>query len=451
MLNSSTNVFSTVGTSRPKLLASCMMGNALEWFDFALFGYFAKTIGRAIFPAGTDANILLKSYWVFFLGFIMRPLGAIVFGYIGDLYGRQKALMWAIYCMAIPTAMIGLLPPYQWVGSVSAYALILLRMLQGLSMGGEFTGSMIVVVEHAPEDRKGWWGSWTTASVAGGLLLGCGSSMVLHRLLSESAIELWGWRLPFVASLGGSWLGLILRKSMLTKDHGPDNTLHQSDGAESEPVSKPVSSVSMVTNLFRHHWRSVAHIFLVDIVVAIGFFLVTMYAGQFVSQYGGLTPEQSTTISTQCLLVFALSVLVSGRLSDRIGWQSMLQKGVVILMLVSVPCFYVLQSGWGVTYVTLAQGMLSLAMGMVFAPIPAYVVSRFPPQVRYSGVSIAHNLSMTIFGGSAMLVVTFFIKQCHHWMGNPWSIMVPGVYLMGACLVSYTVLRWNWPLDQKHH
>lgn len=435
---------SNSNVSLPKLLASCMMGNALEWFDFALFGYFAKIIGQVIFPSGTEADILLKSYFVFFLGFIMRPVGAVVFGYIGDHYGRQKALMWAIYCMAIPTALIGLLPPYAWVGSASAYVLILLRMLQGLSMGGEFTGSMIVVVEHAPDEHKGWWGSWTTMSVAAGLLLGCGSSMLLYHVLPESAIESWGWRLPFIASLGGSWLGLILRKSMVHKDHHQDAEIQTDDRIAENHVKRP-SSLGMVKRLFQDHWRSVCHIFLVDIVVAIGFFLVTMYAGQFVDQYGGLSSGQSTTINTQCLLVFALSVLLAGRLSDRIGWKRLLQKGILALMISSLPCFYVLQSGWGVGYVTLAQAILSLCMGIVFAPIPAYVVTCFPPHIRYSGVSIAHNLSMTLFGGSAMMVVVFLIKKAHNLLGAQWSLMVPGVYLMGSCIVSYVVLRSNWP------
>ena len=164
-----------------KVVISCMIGNALEWYDFALYGYFAAAIGRAILPPSQDTiSILLKSYAIFFLGFIMRPLGALLFGYIGDHYGRKKALMLSIYCMAIPTTLIGLLPTYAQIGAWAALLLTVLRLFQGLSMGGEFTGSMIFIVEHAPQEKKGFWASWASFSVVIGLIIGSGVFLSLQ-------------------------------------------------------------------------------------------------------------------------------------------------------------------------------------------------------------------------------------------------------------------------------
>jgi MHS family proline/betaine transporter-like MFS transporter len=401
------------------VVISCMIGNALEWYDFALYGYFGVMISRLMFPPDqTPVGLLLKSYAVFFLGFIMRPLGAVLFGYIGDRHGRKKALMWSIYCMAIPTTLIGLLPTYEQVGAWSAVVLIVLRLFQGLSMGGEFTGSMIFVVEHAPEGKKGLWGSWSSLSVLIGLLLGSVLGMLIDGVLTPDQVKLWGWRLPFLFSFAGSWVGSALRK--LTDD--PD----QAKDDEKEHNVAPKKSM-FLGRLFAHYWKDMLRVVVIDVVVAVGFFLVTIYVMTYVEQHGQVGYHFSA--NTLSMLAFACGIPVSGWLSDRWGSITVMQRSIFLLCLISLPCFWGLSSAtFGV--VLLSHCALSAVMGCIFGPVPSLMVSIFPRQVRYSGVSIAHNISMAIFGGSAPEVAIYLIDRTS-------ITLMPGVFLAVAGIISW--------------
>jgi MHS family proline/betaine transporter-like MFS transporter len=403
------------------VVTSCMIGNALEWYDFALHGFFATMIGKVIFPPDqSPIGLLLKSYAVFFLGFIMRPLGAVIFGYIGDRHGRKKALMWSIYCMAIPTTLIGCLPTYSQVGAWSAVILVVLRLFQGLSMGGEFTGSMIFVVEHAPEGRKGFWGSWSSLSVLIGLLFGSIFGTIISTVLSAEALETWGWRLPFLLSFAGSWVGSSLRKAT---DESPSET--PSDNAS---PTKGKSSM-LLGRLFSGYWRDMLRVVVIDVVVAVGFFLVSIYIMGYVQNFSGQSYQFSVMTNTLSMLLFAATIPLAGWLSDRWGPIQVMQGASVILGGLSVPCFWGLSTGipW---VIIISHGLLAAAMGGVFAPVPALMVSIFPAQVRYSGVSIAHNISMAIFGGSAPEVATYLI-------GVTGNNMMPGLFLAAASLISW--------------
>ncbi len=400
------------------VVTSCMIGNALEWYDFALYGYFGVMISRLMFPPDqTPVGLLLKSYAVFFLGFVMRPLGAVLFGYIGDRHGRKKALMWSIYCMAIPTTLIGLLPTYQQVGAWSAVILIVLRLFQGLSMGGEFTGSMIFVVEHAPEGKKGLWGSSSSLSVLIGLLLGSVLGMVIDAVLTPDQVQLWGWRLPFLFSFAGSWVGSALRK--LTDD--PDQV-------KDEEKDQPVARKSMfLGRLFAHYWKDMLRVVVIDVVVAVGFFLVTVYVMTYVQNYGQV--GYHFWANTLSMITFACAIPVSGWLSDQWGDITVMQRSILLLCLISVPCFWGLTSAiFGV--VLLSHCVLSAVMGCIFGPVPSLMVSIFPRQVRYSGVSIAHNISMAIFGGSAPEVAIYLIDRTS-------IVVMPGIFLVTAGVISW--------------
>ena len=408
-----------------RVVTSCMIGNALEWYDFALFGYFGVMISKLIFPPDqTTVGLLLKSYAVFFLGFIMRPLGAVLFGYIGDHHGRKKALMWSIYCMAIPTTLIGLLPTYDQVGPWSAVILVVLRLLQGLSMGGEFTGSMIFVVENAPEGKKGLWGSWSSLSVLIGLLLGSILGVMIDALLTPDQVQSWGWRFPFLLSFAGSWVGSVLRKSM---DEGGDGGEEKAAHASVSPSGK---SPMFLGQLFTHYWKDMVRVMVIDVVVAVGFFLVTIYVMTHIKNYGKV--DYTFFHNTISMIAFACAIPVSGWLSDRWGPISVMQRSIVLLCLFSIPCFWGMSSAIGGVALA-SHSLLSMVMGCIFGPVPALMVSIFPRQVRYSGVSIAHNISMAIFGGSAPEVVIYLIDRT--------SIRVmPGIFLALSGLISWYAL-----------
>jgi MHS family proline/betaine transporter-like MFS transporter len=401
-----------------KVVISCMIGNALEWYDFALYGYFAAAIGRAILPPSQDTiSILLKSYAIFFLGFIMRPLGALLFGYIGDHYGRKKALMLSIYCMAIPTTLIGLLPTYAQIGAWAALLLTVLRLFQGLSMGGEFTGSMIFIVEHAPQEKKGFWGSWASFSVVIGLIIGSGISALISFLVPPDQLEVWGWRIPFLLSVGGSVVGAYMRKSL---DDTREFNAHKTEQARPHFYIK---------DLFSKHWKTIVRVVFIDFSIAVGFFLICIHTMTYLQEFVGFSYRFASVANTISMFAFALAIFLAGSVSDRYTPKKVMQTAVISFMVMALPCFYGLISG--VAWIALtSQVVLAFIMGVNFAPMPALLVSLFPLKMRYSGMSLAHNLSMAIFGGSAPHIATFLIKHTGY-------LVMPGVLLFLAALCSF--------------
>lgn len=407
-----------------RVVASCMVGNALEWYDFALYGYFAAIIGKIIFPPSDDAiAILLKSYGIFFSGFVMRPLGAILFGYIGDLHGRKKALMLSIYCMAIPTVLIGLLPTYAQVGYWSAVILTILRLFQGLSMGGEFTGSMIFIVEHAPSAQRGFWGSWASFSVLVGLIIGSSLASGISFLLTTEQLEMWGWRIPFLISIGGSFVGAYMRKAL-------EDPKAESD--EEEERKKTTKGTLLLKELFLFHSKTMLRVVLIDLTIAVGFFLICIQIMTYLNKFIGFTYQFSFSVNTLSMLAFAAVIPLAGLASDRWSPQRVMAVAVAGFAVFSVPLFYGLSSG--IAWLALVSHVaLGAIMGINFAPVPALLVSLFPKHLRYSGVSIAHNLSMAIFGGSTPEIVTFLIDRTG-------SLVMPGVFLSLVALISFGAL-----------
>lgn len=194
-----------------KVLLAGMIGNGLEWYDYALYAYMVTLISKLFFPAGNEAVHLLATLGIFAVGFIARPFGGILFGMVGDKFGRRTALVAAIFLMAFPTGCIGLLPTYEQVGILAPLLLVLLRVMQGLSLGGAFSGTVIFLVEHSPPARRGLVGSTSLASLAVGFLLGSLVVMLMQVSLSEAQFESWGWRIPFLLGVPIGFIGLYIR------------------------------------------------------------------------------------------------------------------------------------------------------------------------------------------------------------------------------------------------
>jgi MFS transporter, MHS family, proline/betaine transporter len=204
-----------VSSQARRVIAAGMIGNVLEWYDFAIYGYFATAIGRQFFPHEDAVAQLLSAFGVFALGYVMRPVGGVLIGHIGDSFGRRAALTFSVAAMAVPTFLIGLLPGYATLGLAAPIALTLLRMAQGLSVGGEYTSSMVFLVEHAPEGRRGVMGALAACGATGGILLGSAVGASFAASMSEAALDAWGWRIPFLIGLIVGIAGYLLRRHML--------------------------------------------------------------------------------------------------------------------------------------------------------------------------------------------------------------------------------------------
>lgn len=402
-----------------RVILSCMVGNALEWYDFALYGYFATMIGQLFFPKFSAAASLMATFGVFAAGFIMRPLGGIIFGHIGDKISRKSALLWSIYLMAIPTAFIGLLPTYEQAGWLAPLLLTLIRLVQGLSMGGEFTGSMIVVIENAQQGNRGVYGSWVVFSLLIGILIGSIVATFTCYSLSESQLVTWGWRVPFLLSAVGGFIGYMMRRTIDEPEQFINAKKHHRE--HSSPLAE----------LFRHHLKTILYVITIELTLAIGFYLVVTFINNFLTAFLKVSMLTSLTITTFSMAAMGGAILISGWASDKVGRKPVLISSALAFTFFAYPLFSLLQGG--LMSALFAHVCLSFIMGIFFAPIPATLVELFPLTVRYSGISISHSLSMAVFGGTAPFIATGII----HLTGNNAS---PALYLALGAFISAIAL-----------
>jgi MHS family proline/betaine transporter-like MFS transporter len=412
-----------------KVLFSSMIGNALEWYDFMLYGYCSVMISALFFPSSDPFISLLKTYGVFFAGFVMRPLGGALFGYLGDKIGRKQALSWSIYCMAIPTALIGALPTYEVIGWMAPVMLTILRLFQGLSMGGEFTGSIVFIVEHAPAGRKGFWGSWATLSCALGSMMGVGVCVILGSILTEKEMYAFGWRIPFLISVLGSFVGAYMRKKL-------DDT---EDFKKS--VSTPQDNKVLWSSLFEKYWSSLKSVFYIDALVAVGFFIICLFVVNYLQNSVGFSYFSANWVSVTGTFALSAAILLGGHFSDIWGAKKVMLRALVCMIMFAVPCFYGLSSGsWLMAAV--CQIGLSSILGFYFGSMPAALVRLFPPKIRCLGIALAHNFTMTVLGGTAPYVATFAMQKTQIYAGQSFSLVVPGVYLcLTAALSFFGILK----------
>ncbi len=398
-----------------RVILSCMVGNALEWYDFALYGYFATTIGQLFFPEISVFASLMATFGIFAAGFIMRPLGGIIFGHIGDKVGRKNALLWSIYLMAIPTTLIGVLPTYAQVGWLAPLFLTFIRLAQGLSMGGEFTGSMIFVVEHAEPNDRGLYGSWVVFSLLVGILIGSAVATSTCYFLSKDQLMAWGWRIPFLLSIAGGFVGSIMRQ-----------TVHEPKQFTQAKKNLKEHSTPLV-ELFRNHLKTIAYVVAIELTLSIGFYIIVTFINNFLTALLHFDMVTSLMMTTISMVAMGAVIPFSGLLSDKIGRKAVLIPSALAFTCFAYPLFTFLEGSF--TTALFAQISLSFIMGSFFAPIPATLVELFPVTVRYSGLSISHSISMAAFGGSAPLIATGLIQLTN-------NNAAPAIYLAIASLIS---------------
>jgi len=402
-----------------RAIVSCMIGNALEWYAFVIFGFFAPTISQLFFPGSSGTIGLIKAFALFGMAFIARPLGAIIFGHIGDRFSRKNALLLSIFVMAIPTVLIGCLPTYATIGVFAPILLSVLLVAQGFAIGGEFTGSMVFTIESAPMDQRGFIGSFTTFSCVIGVILGSLVSLLCTTQFSQEQMLSYGWRLPFIFTLFGTIVGAYIRKNV------GEPTEYIAHKAERKNHAFPLKE------LFTDHIKSVVCVVLIDFITAIGFFLLVIFLPTYLKSqdYLGLDARYAMQINTFNMIVFALSTLIGGALSDKYGRKMIFAYVAFIFLIGGYPIFKLL--GYNTTYAPLlAQFLLALHMGLFFGVIPAGLSELFPSVIRFTGLSVSHNISMALFGGSAPLLATTLIAA----MGD---IAAPGILLSLAALFCF--------------
>lgn len=403
-----------------RVIASTMLGNGLEWYDYALYGTFTALISKHFFPAGDDAIALIATFGIFAVGFLMRPLGAMFFGYIGDKYGRKNALALSILLMAFPTACIGLLPTYQEIGIWAPILLTVIRLVQGIAVGGEFGGSIVYLVEHASAKNKNQMGNLSILSMLIGLLSGAMIAAGLAHMMPQEDFDTWGWRIPFILGFFIGIIGLYIRAKlnespvfMEAKEAG-----HTSDAPVKEALRQNHKEILLGIGIY--------------LAVTIPFYIQTVFMPSFMVKYLKFSTSDSLLIFSLSLLTMMIVAPVSAWLSDNKDREVVLKVILIMYVAFAIPYIYLLDQKT-FSYVLIAQLTFSFILGSYIAPIPTLVVELFPTKTRYTGMSLACNLAAAIFGGTAPIVVTKMITL----MGSSSPI---SFYIMVAALASFACI-----------
>ena len=399
-----------------RTLTAGAIGNALEWYDFSLFGYFAPVISSQFFPSTDPRAALVNTFGVFAAGFLMRPIGAALFGHLGDRMGRKRALGLSVLLMAVPTALVGLLPTYHQVGLAAALLLLLARLLQGLSVGGEYVGSMSYLAESAPPGRRGFASSWCHVSAGVGGLVGAGLAAVLTRVLTPEQVADWGWRLPFLLSVPGGLASWWLRHSI----------------AESPCFTEVCDAGKVARAPLRESLRTDRAAFLtiagLSLMASIGWYLPRVWLESWLDDINRprMPQWEALTSSTLAGVVLIALTPLAGALSDRLGRKPVILAGSVGYLVLSYPMFLWMSGG---TFTAALGAMLvSAVLSALYggASLAAFV-ERFPTRTRYSGLALSYNLAVAVCGGTTPLVATWLVNVTG-------STLAPAFYLMAAAL-----------------
>jgi len=400
------------------------MGNFVEWFDYAAYGYLATVIALTFFPQTDTTTGLLATFAVFALSFIVRPIGGLVWGHFGDKYGRRSALSWSILIMTLSTFCIGILPTYNHIGLWAPALLLLIRLVQGFSASGEYAGASAFLAEYAPEGKRGFYTSIVPASTAAGLLFGAMFVAGMHALMTVENLHDWGWRLPFLLAAPFGLVGRYIR-------------VHLQDSPkflemEQRLEAKECATHAPVRELLTVHRRAVMIGIGVTCLNAVAFYLLLSYMPTYLSTEMGMSESDSFIASTVSLATYIGLIFLMGTLSDRYGRKTMLVTASVLFLLLTFPLFGMLGNPS-----LLVILMIQIAFGAILAmndgTLPCFLAEIFPTRVRFSGFAFSFNVANAVFGGTAPFIATWLI----HMTGNK---MAPAWYLLAAAAVALVAM-----------
>ncbi|MCX6549538.1 MAG: MFS transporter [Acidobacteria bacterium] len=400
-----------------------LIGNVLEWFDFAVYGYFASDIGKQFFPQNSHAAQQLLAFAVFALGFLARPVGSLVLGSVGDRIGRRALLTLSIALMGIATLILGLLPTYAQIGVAAPLLLVLMRLIQGFSLGGEFTGSMVYTTEKSSPLMRGLVSSSTAAGTTIGFILGSGSAWIVNANLTPEQVTTFGWRIPFVGSVVFMIVGYLLRRG-----------ISETEAGLKAAAMRPKLVPSLIAD-----WLPIIQTFGIVAMTNAAYYLTFTYAVERRKSMSAASGSEFLLANTLSLVVVLISKPLGGWLSDKVGRR----KLMMILTVAVMACIYfslqMMLYGAPASFI-LGQMLLAVPIGMALGLQGAMVVEIFPLRTRVTSMSFAYSITLALAGGTAPLVSSWLIET----LGHP---LAPAYYIMLYGAIGLAIM---WPMRETN-
>jgi MHS family proline/betaine transporter-like MFS transporter len=400
---------------KPIQIAAAVIGNALEWYDFIVFGFFAVIISKLFFPTDSQYASLLLTTATFGVGFFMRPVGGILLGIYADRRGRKAALLLVVGLMTVAIALIGFAPTYATIGIGAPMIIVLARLLQGFSAGGEFASATSFLVESAPADRRGFYGSWQMVGQGLAILAGSLLGAFLTRSFTPEALNSWGWRIPFLLGLVIGPLGLFIRR------HLDETAVFLATNQKSEQLPSLGSAVAS-------HTRETLACMGVVVAGTISFYIILLYMPTFARVQLHLPLDQAFFAQAVSLACTVVLTPIFGIVSDRIGRKPVVIGAMILYLVLTYPLFVWMNANPSLTSLMVTQIVLCSVVGIFFGPISTVLAEQFPAHIRSTGLGLSYNVAVMVFGGFAPFFVTWLIATT----GSP---VAPAFYVMFGAAV----------------
>ncbi|MGH3447827.1 MAG: MFS transporter [Nocardioidaceae bacterium] len=402
-----------------RAVAASAIGNATEWYDYGVYSYVAVEIGHNFFP-GEHSTI--ASLLVYAVSFVLRPLGGIVWGPLGDRLGRTKIMATTILLMCAGTFLVGVLPTYDSVGFWAPVGLIILRVVQGFSTGGEYGGAATFMAEYAPDKKRGFWGSFLEFGTLAGFTAGLGVVLIMRTIIGDSGMDDWGWRIPFLIGLPLGIVGLYLRLRM--EDTPVFRELEAKDEVEKE-------ATTALRDLVRQYWPILIRLFGLVVALNVADYTLLTYMPTYLQETIGLSGTHADILMIIGQSIMMALIWVAGALSDRIGRKMCWWISLTGMFVLAVPMFWLMGQGFG--YAIIGFTVLGLVFLLQLGTISATFPAMFPAHVRYAGMAISYNIATAAFGGTASVVNDAMV-------GATGNNLMPAFYMMLAMVIGAVAL-----------
>ncbi|WEY39980.1 glycine betaine/L-proline transporter ProP [Paraburkholderia sp. SUR17] len=406
-----------------RAVGAMALGNAMEWFDFGVYSYIAVTLGKVFFPSSSASAQLIATFGTFAAAFLVRPVGGMVFGPLGDRIGRQRVLAMTMIMMACGTFAIGLIPDYATIGILAPVLLLVARLVQGFSTGGEYGGAATFIAEYSTDKRRGFMGSFLEFGTLIGYVLGAGTVALLTATLSERALLAWGWRVPFLIAGPLGLVGLYIRMKLeetpaFRREVEARETREAADKAQLQPTFR---------QMLAQQWRPLLLCVGLVLIFNVTDYMALSYLPSYLSATLHFNETHGLFLVLIVMVLMMPMTLAAGRLSDTLGRKPVMLAGCIGLFVLSIPALLMIRTG---EMLPVFGGLLILGtlLSCFTGAMPAALPALFPTSIRYGALAIGFNVSVSLFGGTTPLVAAWLVDAT----GN---LMMPAYYLMGASVI----------------